>query len=122
MKDAQKTKAQLIDELAELRLKVAALESVDTRCRQAEEALRESEFTLNNFFDHSQEFMGIIDVLDEEHDLRYVRLNKAAVQYINISPETIKGMLASQVGVSENVQEDRYILSTNVNCQTDSTR
>ena len=43
MKDDRKTKKQLINELAELRQRVAELEAVETERKRAEEALRESE-------------------------------------------------------------------------------
>ena len=41
MKDEDKTKKQLINELAEMRQRVAQLQAADTECKQAEEALRE---------------------------------------------------------------------------------
>jgi PAS domain S-box-containing protein len=42
MKDERKSKKQLIDELVELRQRVAELETTEVRCEQAEEALQES--------------------------------------------------------------------------------
>lgn len=42
MRDQNKTKKQLINELAELRQKIAELETSESRRKQAEEALRES--------------------------------------------------------------------------------
>ena len=43
MKDKNKTKAQLIDELTELRLRIAELEAIETERQQTQEALRASE-------------------------------------------------------------------------------
>jgi PAS domain S-box-containing protein len=43
MKDENKTKGQLVNELAELRQRVAALEALEAERKQAEEALRDSE-------------------------------------------------------------------------------
>ena len=43
MKDADKTKEQLISELAELRQRIAELEKVETEHERAEEALQKSE-------------------------------------------------------------------------------
>ena len=43
MKDQDKTKEQLINELAEMRQRIAELEEADTERKRAEEALRESE-------------------------------------------------------------------------------
>jgi hypothetical protein len=43
VKDQDKTREQLINELIELRQRVAELEAADTERRRAEEALRERE-------------------------------------------------------------------------------
>jgi PAS domain-containing protein len=48
--------------------------------------------------------MGIVEVLDDQVDLRYIRLNKAASRYVGKTPEVVEGMLASQIGVNEAVR------------------
>jgi PAS domain S-box-containing protein len=50
MEDQHKTKEQLINELAEMRQRVAELEAADTERKRAEEALRESEEDLKAIF------------------------------------------------------------------------
>jgi PAS domain S-box-containing protein len=51
MKDRDKSKEQLISELAELRQRVAELEAAETEREQAEEALRESERRFRDLFE-----------------------------------------------------------------------
>jgi len=58
MKDEEKTKEQLINELTELRRRVTKLEAAETERKQAEEALRESEERYRKLFE--QTFIGII--------------------------------------------------------------
>ncbi len=81
-----------------------SFENVTDR-KQTDESLQEKEVLLNAFLNHSNEYMGIFEALYEEHDLRYIRINKAAGEYISISPENIKGMLASQIGVTEETRK-----------------
>ncbi len=60
-------------------------------------------FILNSFSDHANELMGIIELLDDEHDLRYIWLNKSAGRYLGKSPKELQGMRASELGVSKEV-------------------
>jgi diguanylate cyclase (GGDEF)-like protein/PAS domain S-box-containing protein len=61
MNDNRKTKVQLIQELEDLRRKIAEFEKSETKRRQAEEALRESEENYRNFFKNANEaiFVGL---------------------------------------------------------------
>jgi len=61
MKDQDKTKEQLIQELAELRQRVAELEAADTERKWAEEALRESEERFQQVAEHAQEWIWEVD-------------------------------------------------------------
>lgn len=51
MDDAQKTNAQLVAELAELRQKVTRLETAEIAWKRAEENLRDSHANYQSFFD-----------------------------------------------------------------------
>jgi PAS domain S-box-containing protein len=61
MKDKDKTKDQLIKELAELREQVEALKISETECRQAEEALRRSERRYRTYVDVTKQFAWVTD-------------------------------------------------------------
>ncbi len=51
MKDAEKSKKQLINDLAELRQRVTELEKSESECMRAQEALRESEEKYRDLFE-----------------------------------------------------------------------
>jgi two-component system NtrC family sensor kinase len=59
MKDQRKTKAQLIEELAELRQRVAELEAPETEHERAQEALQESEERYRTLFEQSRDAVNI---------------------------------------------------------------
>lgn len=59
---------------------------------------------LDAFFDNTQEFLGVIEILDEQMDLRYVRVNRAAARYVSVPAEALEGKLASEIGVTEDTR------------------
>ena len=71
VKDQDKTKEQLTNELAELRQRITELETSESRHKRTEEALRQSEEELRAIFDGARD--GII-VLDKTG--KVVRINK----------------------------------------------
>ncbi|MCZ6678830.1 MAG: PAS domain S-box protein [Candidatus Poribacteria bacterium] len=62
MNDKQKTKAQLIDELAELRQRVAELEALDAERKQVEEVHRESEHGIQRLIEHAADAFFLHDL------------------------------------------------------------
>ena len=72
MKDEAKTKKQLIEELDELRRKLSEQDNMDSECRRAEEALRESEERFRIIFDSARDGFYVIDL-----EGRYKEVNDA---------------------------------------------
>ena len=60
MKDENKTKEQLINELVALRQEMVKLEKLDTERKQADEALRESEENFRNIFQSVPESLLVV--------------------------------------------------------------
>ena len=87
MKDEEKTKAELIRELASLRDRIACLEQSETECRCLEEALRLSEEKLSRVFHASPDWMAIT-TLDEG---RHLDVNDAYLNAIGYSREEVIG-------------------------------
>ena len=62
MKDKEKTKEQLINELAEMRQRVAELEASKTECKRTEEALKKSEANYRAIFDAANDAIVVHDI------------------------------------------------------------
>jgi C4-dicarboxylate-specific signal transduction histidine kinase len=99
MKDTNKTKKQLINELAALRQRIAELEAVDTECKQAEEVLQKSETFLDSIIEQSPYAMWISD---DQGTL--IRLNNA----IQAMPEGGQLLVETSV-VSENSSQSGWV-------------
>jgi PAS domain S-box-containing protein len=84
--DSEKTRQQLLEEVVQLRQRVAALEGVDLERRRAEEALRQSEGRYRALAESTRD---IICILDRQGTLLYA--NQAAWQYTGIPSEEIPG-------------------------------
>jgi PAS domain S-box-containing protein len=92
MRDKQKTKDQLINELAKLRQQISKSEKSETRHNQAEQALRESEQNYRQLTD------SISDVFFEmDKDLRYTYWNKASEKLTGISAKDAIGKSLSEL-------------------------
>ncbi|MEA3459351.1 MAG: GAF domain-containing protein, partial [Chloroflexota bacterium] len=86
MKEQDKTKEQLIDELAEMRQRVAELEASETERRRAEEALRESEERFQQVAENAQEWIWEVDT----HGL-YTYASPIVEEIFGYKPEEVVG-------------------------------
>jgi PAS domain S-box-containing protein len=93
MQDQDKTKQQLIDELVELRRRIAELEGVVTERRQAQAALRQSHDELRAIYD--QVVDGIIIVDSETQNP--VRVNSAFCRMVGYSEEEAKTITPERI-------------------------
>ena len=84
MKDEDKTKEQLINELAESRRRIAELEALVDECKKAEEELREAQKYAQDII-HSS--LDMIIAVDE--DRRIIEFNEAAQRAFGYSREEI---------------------------------
>ena len=86
MKDADKTKDQLINELAKLRQRIQDLEASENERRRAEEALRESEERFRQMYDEAP--VGYHE-LDREG--RIIRVNRRELEMLGYTDEELLG-------------------------------
>ncbi|VVB88479.1 Methyl sulfide methyltransferase-associated sensor [uncultured archaeon] len=85
MNDTDETKAEFLDELKELRRRIAELEKSESQCRQTEEALREAEAKYRSFFENAVE--GIFQITPGG---RILAANPAAAHILGYtSPEEL---------------------------------
>ncbi|MCX5809819.1 MAG: PAS domain S-box protein [Proteobacteria bacterium] len=89
MKDPSSTHPELIEEISFLKQRVKELEQSESECRQAKEALKQSEAKYRNIFDNAVE--GIFQTTPEG---QYISVNPALARMIGYdSPEElIKGV------------------------------
>jgi PAS domain S-box-containing protein len=87
MNDKNKTKEQLLVEVAKLRSRVAELEKVESACNQAGEALRISEKKLQLIIDTSPVGICTVDPLGN-----YVTTNLAFEQMLGYPKEELRGL------------------------------
>ncbi|MCX5896387.1 MAG: PAS domain S-box protein, partial [Proteobacteria bacterium] len=104
MSDAKKTRQQLIDELAEMRLRIAELEELETRRKRAEEELIESEKKFRAIYDNAND--GFISV-----DLgsgKFFNANRKMFEMLGYeSEEETRGLTLSDIHPKEDLP---YIL------------
>jgi len=93
MKEEDKTKQQLMGELAELRQRVAELEAVETERRHADEALRNSERKYRHLFNELNDAVFLADV----ETGRILDTNRQAEVLLGRTREEIIGMHQSEL-------------------------
>src|SRR4030042_701211 len=82
MKDEKKTKEQLLNELVELRQRIAELEKSEEQHKLLEQVLNEREQKLRNIIEHSDE---IFYAHDTHHKLTYI--SPQSIQILGYSPD-----------------------------------
>ena len=91
MKDDNKTKEELMDELAELRLQITELKKSETDCKLVEEALRESEQRYHRLFNSINDPVFVHHYTKDRMPGRFVEVNDAACrQYGYTRDELLK--------------------------------
>ena len=86
MKDEDKTKEQLIDELVALRQRIAELEASETARKRAEEALRDINGLLERIFSTTYLLIAYMDT-----DFNFIRVNRAYAAADGREPEFFVG-------------------------------
>ncbi len=76
---------------------LSTIASDSTARKAAEVSLKESEGTLQAFFDSASLMMGVVEVLDD--DIRHLSSNRATARLFGTTPEAMYGRLCSELGV-----------------------
>ena len=87
MKDKDKSKAQLIDELVEMRQRVAELEQADARYKGTLESLEQSGRTYYDLYDNAPDMFVFVDA----KTTNIIRCNQTVVQTLGYTREEIIG-------------------------------
>jgi PAS domain S-box-containing protein len=103
VRDEEKTKGQLIKELAKLRGRCAELQVAETKHKQAEAALRESEERYRHLYDYSPIGIGLASA-----DGKVISCNKAMENITGYSVEELKKI--NLVDTYENPEERKALI------------
>jgi PAS domain S-box-containing protein len=96
MRDQDKTRDQLIDELAALRRRVVALEAADTQRKRVEEALREGDSRFRSLFQDSA--VGTVVVTPSG---TFAQANKAFCDFLGYSEPELLGQTVQSISHPE---------------------
>ena len=97
MRDADKSKEQLIRELEEMRSGISELESSKKECERTAEALRKSEESFRKIFNHSND---AILVVDPDQD-KIIDVNFKACEMLGFTSEKLLSMPVSAIHPDE---------------------
>lgn len=105
MRDTDKTKEQLIAELAQMRQRITELEALEFKHKQVEEALRESEERLSGFMNSATDGFILFD-----SNFNCLEINKAALKITGLTKEEVVGKNITDVvpNIKETGRYDKY--------------
>jgi PAS domain S-box-containing protein len=92
-----------LDEPVEPAALIDVVSALTSRCRQVEEAMRESETFLRSFFDSPCVMRGFVDMVDGR--VFHVSCNAAAAEMYGMDRESIAGKSALEAGISEELAQ-----------------
>ena len=104
MQDDEKTKEQLIDELIELRLRVAEFETAETRAIGSENALQRSEYGYRTLFERARDSIMIIG-LEGDRRGQIVAANPVAAEMHGYNLEEILTLKISDLDTPESAEK-----------------
>lgn len=107
MKKSVKTKDQLLNELTELRQKIAELEVLETTHRKTEEALRENEEKYRSLVESTEDFIYLVD-----KNYKYLFVNKKCLSGLGVSEDQIIGKTYGDFHSPEETKE--FVEETNM--------
>ena len=97
MKDAEKSKDQLIRELQEMRSRLAEIEPLQKRWGAAGAVLSRSEESFRKIFDHSNDAIFVVDPLED----RIIDVNLRACEMLGFTSEELLAMPISAIHPDE---------------------
>ena len=102
MKDQYKTKTQLIEELETLRKQIVKLKKVETKRKQAEDSLRESQARFHTVFEKSATGIGLTDIGG-----RLLNANPAFLQMLGYTGKELTGKSFLEFTHPDDLEKER---------------
>ena len=97
MTDNRKTEELMVQEVEDLRRRIAELEKSGTERKRVEEALRESEDRYRGLFEHSFSCVAIYEAVDDGGDFVIKNFNTAGERAENIARDLVIGKRVTEV-------------------------
>ncbi|MBL7209393.1 MAG: PAS domain S-box protein [Dehalococcoidia bacterium] len=110
--EENKTKEQLIEELASLRQRVTELEASETQRKQAEQALQESEQTFRDLVENSPDGLIIAD-----ENVVHLYANKRAAEITGYSVDELVGMSGWELTRPDEVEMYKERMRKRLTCE-----
>jgi len=117
MKDQYKTKTQLIEELETLRKQIVKLKKVETKRKQAEDSLRESQARFHTVFEKSATGIGLTDIGG-----RLLNANPAFLQMLGYTGKELTGKSFLEFTHPDDLEKERELFRQLKQGKSDSLR